>query len=466
MPEENKKTTEEILDGIYGILKGGQAPAVIGKPIYEGDLEFCKMAGFSKLKDIFGQKVESEKSNEAALPLNFGSKKETGFMPDEVRRRLFALKKMISNVEIQSAMKYPGQHVTPDMMMQTPIYKEHLSAMLKAYNITDFSSWIPSVQSRFYFEEFELPFMLADEFDQQPMDGPTMDIPGTIGHLEGVEETDVATFGQQSNTQDGFSVTARNNVVHTQITEDLLQDSAPKIIDKIRKEVAMGTVRAYERAIINGDTTVLTSVRGDGHMDTDTRALALNATFLKAFDGLRRRAMSNDTVIGSGPAVVAYDHGGDTASKLMFEKLMNLGGKFVSEKDDLIWVVPSVIENAVVTGAIPELFTAFAFGGIASNVTGKCPPIFGIKPVTSQYVRDDLNATGVYASGENKTIVLLVKKSRFSNFIRQATRIWAAPALPSSDIMMMTAKTRHAFSGNKQTAKETSVFLAYNVLRA
>lgn len=465
MPEATKQTTDTKVDGIDAILANKSAPAQIGRPIYEKDLELLKLGGYNKLHQVFGKKLE-ERSPEPSLPINLGSRRESGFLPDDVRMRLMQLKKMVNNVEVQAQVQNLGMAVTPDMMKATPIFKDHLEPMLKAFNISDFSNWIPTVNARFYFEEYEIPFILADQFDQQPMDSATIEVAGDTGTLEGHEETDAATFGDQSTVQANYAVTSRNNVVHTKITEDLMQDSAPAIIDKLRRDVVKGIVRAYEKAIINGDTTVLTSVRGDGHMDTDTRALALNATFSKAFDGMRRRCMSNDSTLGSGSAVCAYDHGGDTASKVLFEKVLNLMGKFASEKDTLRWIIPSVIENQVVTGAIPELFTAFAYGGLASNVTGQMPPVFGVKPVTSQYVRDDLNATAVYASGGDKTLLMLVKVDRFFNFVRQAMRVWAAPSLPSSDYMLMTAKMRHSWGGNTQSADELGIVMGYNILRA
>jgi hypothetical protein len=462
------KTTDEILDSVIqgkenkGALATGGAPAVIGQPIYEGDLEYAKMAGAKDMGALLGQKI-NDKSDGAAIPLNFGSKAQCGHMPHDVRLRLFNLKKMVNNVELQAAIKYPHQHITADMMTETPAYKHFLKPALKAYNITDFSNWIPTVNTRFYFEEYELPFLLANAFDQMPMDSATVEVPGDTGHLEGVEETDSAVFTAQSTTQANYAVTARNNVVHTQITEDLLSDSSPAYIDKLRRDVVAGIVRAYERCIINGDITG--SPRGASHQDSDTQALALNATFAKAFNGLRKKAFANDTALGAG--TIVYDHSNDTASKGMFAKLMELMGKFSSEKDDLIFLVPSIVEHQVVTGAIPELFTAFAFGGLASNVTGQMPPIFGVRGMTSQFMREDLNASGVYdGSVTDRTAVILFKKSRFLNFVRQAIRVWAAPSLPSSDIMLMTAKMRHAWNGNNQSATEKSIVMAINVAKS
>lgn len=456
------QNSDDILDSMFKQLspaqdvdsKGNKAPSVIGKALFEDDLLMIGSLGCKGFAQLFGQKMDDKKDN-AALPINFGSKSAMRGLPDDVRLRLFQLKKMIHNVEIQAAVKFAGQHVTPDMMKETPLYKYGLAPMLKAYNITDFSNWIPTVNARFYFEEFEIPFLLANEFDQLPMDSATVDVPGDIGHLEGHEETDAATFTAQSTTQDSYQVISRNNVTHAQITQDLLSDSAPAYIEKLRRDVSAGAGRAYERCIINGDITG--SPRGASHQDSDTQALALNATFAKAFNGLRKKAFAN-----SANATI-YDHGGDSASKLLFETLLKKLGKFADDKSDLTYLVSSSVDNAIVTGAIPELFTAFAVGGIASNITGKTPPIFGASVLKSNFVREDLNASGVYQSGQALTSVILFNKSRFSNFVRQALRIWASPSLPSSDIMLMTAKMRHAWAGNNQSATEKSVVMAINV---
>lgn len=449
----------KILDSI----KNKQAPGVIGKPVFERTLEKAStLFGVKSLAHMFGPKVDESK-NIVALPVNLGSKTSRSVLKPTERANLLLLKKTISDLEIQASFAFKGQHATVAMLETLPVYKDHLAPLLKAYNITDFANWIPTLNTRFYFEEYDIPFLLAAIFDDYPMESSTVEVPGDLGHLEGQEETDVATFGSQSTTQSNYSVTSRNNVVHAQITQDLMSDSAPAYMEKLRRDVLKGTVRSYERAILNG-SILQSATRGDAHFDLDTRALAVNACkFQKAFEGLRGKAFAADAAVGAGSFV--YDHGGDTASKTMFEKLLNMMGKFASEKDDLAYILPSSVENQLVTGAIPELFTAFAFGGLASNVSGQVPPVFGVKPVTTQYAREDLGADGKAASPAAGvyTNVLLVKKSRFQNFLRQATRVWAAPSLPSSDVMLMTAKTRHSWNGNPLTASEKACVMAINV---
>jgi hypothetical protein len=272
--------------------------------------------------------------------------------------------------------------------------------------------------------------------------------------LEGTLETDDATFTPQYNTQASYLVESKNNVVHTQITQDLMDDNAPPLIDKIRKEVVKGLARSYERAILDGKTGV--------HFDDDYQAGAANL-FVRAFDGLRARAFANEVVVGGGEIV--YDHNNDTPSKDLFSNLLKRLKCQGAEKDDLAWIMGCTIGHDLVTGAIPELFTAYAFGGLASNVTGQLPPVFGVKGVESSFVREDLETDG---KADNPTVgtqtyMLIVQKSRFTNWIRQAARVWASPSLPSSDFMLMSGKARHAFAGITQSATERSVIMGINI---
>jgi len=452
--KEQKGKTSDVVDN-------KTAPAQIGKPVFEKDLEILSAFGIKGLQSVIGHRIDenAQGKTSAAMPLNFGSKASVGKLPDDVRLRLFNLKKLVSDAEIQAGYIYKTANVSPEQIMSTPIFKDMVAPMLKAYNVTDFVNWIPTVQARFYFEEFEIPYLLANQFDMLPMEATSMEVAGDLGFMEGVEETDDATFTPQYTTAAKYPITARNNVVHSKITEDLIADSAPAYIERYRRNVLIGTARAFEKSIINGDTTILTSIRGDGHQDTDTRALALNATFSKSFDGLRKRAFAN-TANG-----VVIDNQGDSVSKTTFAKLLESFDEAGTDKSDLMYIVPNIIETKVITGAIPELFTAFTYGSVASNVSGKCPPIFGISPLSSAFMRTDLNASGVYQSGQTLTSILLVKKSRFACYTRQATRVWAAPTAANTDQMSMTAKTRHTFAGNPQSAKEKSVAMAINIAR-
>ena len=441
----------ETLGQIGDVLATKQAPAVTGRPVFQADMDYVRMLGKEKPEHFIGKSIANEDTTSASNPVNFGSKKDCGQMPDEVRIRLFALKKLHSNMHIQAQYKTRCATPSKDALMSVPAFKQ-FEAACKAFAITDWGDWIDTVQARFYFEEYEIPLLLADQFDQLPMTSPIVRVPGALGLLEGELELDTGSFNVQVNTESSYLVESRNNVVHTMITQDLLDDSSPAIIDKLRREVIKGIGRSYEKALLDGDTTAL-------HMDSDVVSAK---SFKRAFKGLRKLAFANEAVLGSN--AICYDHSNDTANKDLFAILLKMLKIENTEKDDLMYVLGSSVHTDLITGAIPELFTAFAFGSLASNRTGIVPPVFGVQPVLSPYVRENLNAAGVYDGvTTDRTYMLLVKKSRFSRWSRQATKVWAAPSLPSSDSMLMSAKARHSFAGVPQSSVERSVVMAYNI---
>jgi hypothetical protein len=343
-----------------------------------------------------------------------------------------------------------------EQIMSTPLWKAQFAPMAKAFNVTDFALWIPTVHSRFFFEEYEIPMILADQFDTLPMDSSLVRVPGALGTLEGELEADTGTFTEQANTQASYLVESKNNVCHAKITQDLLDDSSPAIIDKYRKEISAGLVRSYERAIINGATGT--------HIDDDTQAGSAKL-FSRAFDGLRKRAFDAETALGANSII--FDNGGDTLNKDTFAELLKRLKCQAADKTDLRYIVGCTSATDLVTGAIPELFTAFNFGSIASNVTGEIPPVFGIKVIESSKIRENLGADGKAnnPASETLTCMLLVHVSRYNNWLRQAPRMFASPSLPSSDAFLMTGKARHAFAGTPMGAgnPERNVAMAVNI---
>jgi hypothetical protein len=441
----------ETLGQIGDVLASGKSPAQIGRPVFASDMDYVKMIGKERPDQFIGKAIANEDNQSVSNPVNFGSKSDVCQMPDEVRMRLFNLKKLHSNMHIQAQYKTRCANPTKEALMSVPGFKSFESSC-KAFGISDWGDWIDTVQARFYFEEYEIPLLLADQFDQLPMTSPIVRVPGALGLLEGQLEADDGSFVAQFNTEASYLVESKNNVVHTLITQDLLDDSSPAIIDKLRREVLKGIGRSYEKALLDGDTT-------GAHQDSDVVSAK---SFKKAFKGLRKLAFENEAVV-TGEAI-CVDHANDTPNKDLFALLLKMLKLHNTEKDDLVYVLGSSVHTDLVTGAIPELFTAFAFGSLASNRTGIVPPVFGVQPVLCQYVREDLNASGVYDGvTTNRTYVLLLKKSRFSRWSRQATKVWVAPSLPSSDSMLMSAKARHSFAGVPQSTSERSVVMAYNI---
>lgn len=400
--------------------------------------------------DDYGDGYERSK----VIPsVNFGNKKS--HIPDDLRILGLELKKDFHNALLQQQI-LAAKTKMPISVENTPYFQFVLAPKLKAFNVTDFANWIPTLNTRFYFEEFELEPGIEKYFEQIPMMSKTEQVPGAVNRLKGKLEADDATFSAQANAQSNYTYTAQDCVCHTDITEDLMQDMVPQSgsFDRLRKEVALGIRRSKEDAIINGDDTG--TPQGASHMDSDVAAGAATL-FNKAFKGLRKRAIA----AGANNGV---DNGGAQIDRDTFGNMLQKMGKMAKEKGDLVWIIGPSPSNRIVTGAVPELLTLDTFGPSATILTGNVPRIFGVEPYESEWVREDVNSSGVYAAAQSLTTALLVKKSRFVVGQRAAMKIWATPSLANQDKMLLTAKERFTFGGVPQTVtNERSVIIAYNI---
>lgn len=412
--------------------------------------------GRKSLADMLGVGDDSGDGYSRSLVIpsvNFAQKKS--HVPEELRILGFQLKKDIHNCFLQQQI-IAHKTKMPISVQDTPYFKMNVEPVLKAFNVTDFANWIPTLNTRFYFEEFEIEPGIERYFEQITMQSKTERVPGAVNRLKGKLEADDATFTSQSNTQANYTWTAQDCVCHTDITEDLMQDMVPQsgAFDRLRKEVALGLRRSKEDAIINGDDSG--SPQGASHLDSDTAGGAATL-FNKAFKGLRKIAIAAGASNG-------VDNGGGPIDRDTFSNMLVKMGKMAKEKGDLVWILGPSVCNRIVTGAVPELLTLDTFGPSATLLTGNIPRIFGVEPYESEWVREDVNSSGVYASAQTLTTALLVKKSRFLVGQRAPVKIWATPSLANQDKMLLTAKERFTFAGVPQaTTGERSAIIAYNV---
>lgn len=409
-----------------------------GKAAYVKDI--AQILGYKSLAHMFGYGHGDEMQT---LPANLGGKLPAS-VDKELAATLLELKKHLHSASIQAQM-IASKSGMPIDVRTTPYFKRWCEPLLKAYNITDFNDWIPTLNTRFYFEELEVEPGLSALFPQYPMSSSLMNVPVVSGRLMGELETDSGVFTEQSETDGKITLAAKNNVAHVKITEDLIQDAEPSLFERLRVEVAQALSRSRDNAILNGDDSAT-------HMDSDVT----NAKdFRKAWRGLRKISLDNATSV--------YNHNGARCNFTMFQEMYRIASKMRYDKGDCLWILGLAVEGDAVSGKIPELLT---FDKAASNATlfsGILPVIMGIRPVVTQWIREDLAATGVHTGTGTFTVAHLVRLSGFAFGVRSPMRIWAAPSLPNSDTLLMTAKERIAFGCAPQTANNKHVVTARNI---
>jgi HK97 family phage major capsid protein len=188
----------------------------------------------------------------------------------------------------------------------------------------------------------------------------------------------------------------------TYVSNDETEDSIIPMVPFIQENLIRGLAEGIEQAIINGDTTAT-------HQDSDVTA---SSDSRKAWKGLRKYALANN-----------YKVDISTFSLSTMRSMRKSMGKYGSNTDRLAWIVSNSAYNQMLSFAQVE--TMEKFGGAATVVNGTLERIDGIPVFVSPFMRQDLNASGVYdGTTTTKTGILLVHRDAFLVGNRQEMRQW------------------------------------------
>ena len=384
---------------------------------------------------------------------------------DNVKSAVLQLKKDMDIARMQAQL-FNGEPLDRDDervahvkgVLDTPFARQmDLKARLKAFGSTVAGSgdeWVPTAISASYIEEYELEKKLAAAFREIPMATNPFHLPVQQGVTKArlVGEAAAATDAQFNTEKIAFD--ARKLVEYYLLPEELNEDSAPAILELARAEVLQAQIRAVEDAIINGDDS-------GTHMDSDVVSAASNQ---KAWKGLRKLALAaSSTTSFSGAGITKA--GLDAMRKQM--------GKYGTNPKELAWVVgPSVYAQML---NIDEVATLEKFGPQATILSGALAVFRGIPIIVSEFVRENLNASGVYdGTTTTRTVCHLANIRRFYLGLRRPIRVKVQQdARAEYDRWQLVSYQRLDFKGHKQSgdayasgasSSERSSVLGINIL--
>jgi len=329
--------------------------------------------------------------------------------------------------------------------------KEVFIPLIKSFGTgvaDDGGAWIPTAQSSSWIEEFELERRVMRACRELPM--PTN--PWKLSIQKNTTEAKIATE-KTALTDDNFQTdTIDFDAVKLGefycLPEELNEDSAPPILAIGRSEVVEAQMRAMEQLKVNGDTT-------GTHQDDDVDGGAANLA-AKAANGLRKRALANS----ANGSVVTFSSAVTTAKLDEMRKVM---GKFGIQPRDLMYAFsPAGYHQAV---SLDEVTSVEKFGPAATILSGALAAFRGIEVGITEYLRDDLAATGVntLAGPNDKSTILLFNKRRFYWGRRRPIRVRVQMDLPDQDRWLLASYQRIDFQGHPQSATEVSVVVGIDV---
>ena len=285
------------------------------------------------------------------------------------------------------------------------IYPTEIAVLKDALGTTSAGdAFVPVGYSRTLFEEVMLKLRVAQLHERFAMPHGVVKFPVVYQDQEAyyipenVDESAVTSPIPHSRPTTGnIEFRAKKLASRTRVSAELEEDSIIPMLPLVKNQITDAIARAIENAIINGDV--------DGTLDSDNTEANDPR---RAFNGYRKIAIDEAKIDASGSLTVG--------------KLTALQGamdKYGIYPEDVAYIVsPKVFTKHLLTlkdeAGNQVVLTHDKLGSKATILTGQLGQVFGIPIIVSQYVRQDLNASGVYdGTTTGYSIILLVHKRSF-----------------------------------------------------
>ena len=262
--------------------------------------------------------------------------------------------------------------------------------------------WIAAAQ----FDEFRLPrantTMNIETLDALAVLGGHSDYAATAG-APPKRDFDQNTHPPISMlSSQGFALVtwnAKHYVTVIPYNDDVEGDSIIAWTPRMQSQGTVGYVRATDRVTLEGDKSAT-------HMDAvggGNPAIAWPDARIQAY-GLRKMSLTNFAIDGAGVGVTLAKFDATHA-------LMGLHGRIPSR---VVCFAP--VTQAYKLMQLPEVTKANESGGQGSIQTGMAGSLRGINIIVPEWIRTDLETTGVYNSGGNtdRTYLQFARKDRFA----------------------------------------------------
>jgi HK97 family phage major capsid protein len=303
-----------------------------------------------------------------------------------------------------------------------PAFEKVRETLGKAFDISDAgggAEWVGAQYSTRFFEKLRLEMRVANLFEQFTMPRSPFVFPVQLADLTPYTFAEnTASDGQTAFTESlgttvvtgNVTFTAHGLAVRALTSKFQEEDSYVAMLPFLQQAVVQAARNGIEDCIINGDTTGV-------HMDNDIEAVALHAATI--WNGLRHAAMAFTADVGAGGNLINTD--ANFRDYVM--KSRGLMGKYGVNPADLALIVSPIGYNQLLS--IPALATAASLiPGTATNVTGALGRIWGMDIIVSEFMKDNLAATGVNTVGGPNTftgMVIVNRRAWLLGTVRQVT---------------------------------------------
>ena len=244
-------------------------------------------------------------------------------------------------------------------------------------------------------------------------------------------QTAYADSSEETPNTGKVTFTAKKARSRLQIAAELTEDAAFAVTPWATRQAGMGITNAIETGTINGDTTAT-------HQDSDTTAAT---DFRKAWEGLRETAFDKTS---------STDAAGAALTKAMLHGARAGLGKYGVNTAELAWIwgIQTYLKTVIggVSSEWGDLQTLDKLGPNAILLSGQVAAFAAVPVIISEYIREDLNASGVYDGiTTTRSVMIIVHKPSFMYGIKRGINVVVEKLVPH-DVFNVFAFKRQAFT--------------------
>jgi HK97 family phage major capsid protein len=313
-----------------------------------------------------------------------------------------------ANDDLYIGMKLLGV----DSPEQSPVLKQYIESNYPAYSkgmgvgagAGLGTEWIPTDFSNQLVRDVRLQLRVAalhPRFNMPtnpytfPVEGA--DIDAYLVSEQTGDNADIASSGANRVPADtpgtsNLTFTAKKLGVRSIVSSEITEDSIIPIIPYVREKIALAMANAQEETTINGDV-VATTLNIDGNTTATDRR--------HAYDGYRKAIEQAGTTSDAS--------GGLTLTKV--RKLRTDMGKWGIDIGQLCYVVGINVYNQLLS--LEQVITIDKFGPRATILNGQLGSLDGIPILVSEFVYENLDASGLNAGSGATSQMILVRRDAF-----------------------------------------------------
>lgn len=318
------------------------------------------------------------------------------------------------------------------------------SELSKAMDTTSSGSgleWIPTNFSSSLIDEVKLARVVAAIFPRVMMPTDPFKLPSkTAGSTARLISTENTAPVASNPTTGNIVLNAIKLMTYVPLSTEMTEDSVIAILPLVRSDIVESLVDAEENAILNGDDS-------GTHMDSD---VTVATDQRKSWKGLRKYSIANSHV----RSLATFN-----ADNLALMKADM--GKYGVDPKKLTWIFSAAGYAQLLTLKDSQnnavLITMDKVGPQATIMTGQVGILFGSPVLVSQFIREDLNASGYYdATTATETVVHLVFNAGFVIGDRRAITVKQDEVI-KTDSIDVVASVREAFMPRYDITSEAIV---------